>query len=512
MAGAKQAAFGEVMRGLAMLHPDKVALVDDHGSVTFAGVNGRMNRFCHALAGYGLRSGDRIAVLSRNRIEVLECYGASKAGVIVVPLNWRLSQQELLHPLLDSRPAVILADPDFTSLIDGLRPHLPFVRHFVGFGAAADGWSAYEDVLAGAPAHEPESPVGENDVLSIMYTSGTTGKPKGAMLTHGGLMRNGHAAADLMLQLKEADIALAAMPLFHVGGLWYYLFPALSRGCTCVLLPEFSADRVLAAMQAHAVTCVHLVPTMINAVVSHPDIGRADLSSLRIMYYAASSIPVDMLRRAMQTFPDCDFIQSYGSTEAGTITLLSAADHRAALQSAGKEHRLATVGRPLHCEVRILDADRNGIGEIAVRSNRSMAGYWQNPQASEAARTEGFLRTGDLGSIDAEGYLTIADRKNDLIVSGGENVYPREVEDALYQEPAILEAAVFGLPDPHWVEKVAAAVVLRPGTAISADELKRRLRTRLASYKCPKDIHFLEALPKSGAGKILKKDLRNLYK
>lgn len=512
MNGANQNVFGKVARTLAARYPSKTALIDDNGSVTFLQINERMNRFCHALAECGLKPGDRLAVLSRNRSEVVECYGASKAGVIIVPLNWRLSEEELLHPLIDSTPTAILADVDFSPMIDRLRPRLPFVRHFIRFGAAAaDGWLAYEDVLAGAPSSEPDGAIGENDVLSIMYTSGTTGKPKGAMLTHGGLMRNCHAAADWMLGLKDSDVALAAMPLFHVGGLWYHLFPAFSRGCTCVVLPEFSTERVMTALQAHAVTYVHLVPTMINALINHPDINRLDLSQLRTIYYAASSIPIDMLQRAMQTFPHCDFMQGYGSTEAGMITALAAEDHRAALASSAAATRLATTGRALHCELRILDVDKDGIGEIAVRSDRTMCGYWNDAQATDMAMAQGFLRTGDLGSIDDDGYVTIADRKHHMIVSGGENVYPREVEDALYEEPAVLEAAVFGLPDPHWVEKVAAAVVLRSGMDVSADELKRRLRARLAGYKCPKDIYFIDVLPKSGAGKILKQDLRRRY-
>jgi len=506
-----RAVFGAMTQALAAAYPDKPALISEAGTLTFSAANDRMNRFANALTALGLKPGDRIAVLSRNRNEVLESYGATKAGIVVVPLNWRLSEEELMHPLAESEPAAILVDPQFVPLIDRLRARLPATRLYVRFDGPQDGWLDYEELLAASTAVEPDIAVAETDVLSIMYTSGTTGKPKGAMLSHGGLMRNCVAAADTMIGLQDSDVALAAMPLFHVGGLWYHLFPAFSRGCTTILLPEFSPDKVLLALQTHRVTYVHFVPTMINALINHPRIAEFDLSRLRILYYAASSIPVDMLRRAMTTFPHCAFMQGYGSTEAGMITALTAEDHRTAVQSADRAYLLTTSGRALDCEVRILDPDKTGIGEIAVRSDRTMAGYWKNPDATNAVMQQGWLRTGDLGTIDPQGYVTIADRKNDMIVSGGENVYPREVEDALYQDAAILEAAVFGLPDPHWVEKVVAVVVLKPGADASADELKRRLRERLAGYKCPKDIYFSESLPKSGAGKISKKDLRRAY-
>lgn len=512
LATTDRAVFGDMTRALAAAYPDKPALISEAGTLTFSAANDRMNRFAHALCALGLKPADRIAVLSRNRNEVLESYGATKAGIIVVPLNWRLSEEELMHPLTESEPAAIVVDPHFAPLIDRLRLRLPATRLYIRFDGKQDGWLDYEELLATSTTDEPNIAVDESDVLSIMYTSGTTGKPKGAMLSHGGLMRNCVAAADTMIGLKETDVALAAMPLFHVGGLWYHLFPAFSRGCSTVLLPEFSPDKVLLAMQTHGVTYVHFVPTMINALINHPNIKTFDLSRLRILYYAASSIPVDMLRRAMSTFPQCEFLQGYGSTEAGMVTALTAQDHRAAVHSADSAYLLATSGRALQCDVRILDPDKTGIGEIAVRSDRMMAGYWNNPDATNAVLEQGWLRTGDLGTIDPQGYVTIADRKNDMIVSGGENVYPREVEDALYQDAAILEAAVFGLPDPHWVEKVVAVVVLRPGAAASADDLRRRLRDRLAGYKCPKDIYFSESLPKSGAGKISKKDLRRMYR
>jgi long-chain acyl-CoA synthetase len=503
--------FGDAVRATAAAFPDKPALIDADHSLTFNDINVRMNRLANGLAALGAQPGERVAVLARNRPEAFEAYGASKSGLIVLPLNWRLARDELLHPLTDGEPTVILAAPEFADLIDDLRSQLPFVRFCIRFGSSSAGWTGYEDLLAQCSPAEPKVKVTSSDLLCLMYTSGTTGKPKGAMLTHGGLMRNCRAAADWMLGLRSSDVALAAMPLFHVGGMWYHLFPAYVSGCTTILAPEFAPENILALMEKHGVSYSHFVPTMIGALLNHPNVAKTDLSKLRIIYYAASTMPVEVLRQAMATFPHCEFMQGYGSTEAGMVTALTAEDHRQAAASDDRKALLFSCGRPLHCEVDILGADSIGIGEIAVRSDRSMTGYWRNPTATNAVLNGGWLRTGDLGTLDKDGYLTIADRKHDMIVSGGENIYPREVEDALAQDPCVLEAAVFGLPDPHWVEKVAAAVVLRPGHFSTPDEIRGRIRSRLAGYKCPKQIFVCDDLPKSGAGKVLKKQLRQIF-
>jgi len=503
--------FGDAVCATAAAFPDKAALVSEGHSLTFNEINFRMNRLANGLAALGVHPGERVAVLSRNRPEAFESYGASKTGLIVLPLNWRLARDELLHPLTDGEPTVILADPELADLIDEMRPRLPFVRFYIRFGSSFSGWIGYEELLAQSSPAEPSALVVSGDLLCLMYTSGTTGKPKGAMLTHGGLIRNCRAAAEWMLGLRSSDVALAAMPLFHVGGMWYHLFPAYVSGCTTILASEFSPANILALMARHGVSYSHFVPTMIGALVNHPNVAKTDLSKLRMVYYAASTMPVELLRQAIATFPHCEFMQGYGSTEAGMVTALTAEDHRQAAASDSRKALLSSCGRPLHCEVDILDTDSTGIGEIAVRSDRTMAGYWRNPTATNAVMNGGWLRTGDLGTLDRNGYLTIADRKHDMIVSGGENIYPREVEDALSQDPCVLEAAVFGLPDPHWVEKVAAAVVLRPGYSSTPDEMQDRVRLRLAGYKCPKQIFVCDDLPKSGAGKVLKKQLRQIF-
>ncbi len=514
---SKLRVWGDIARLNAAALGDKPAFVSANRSVTFAEVNARVNRLNNALAGLGLARGDRVAILSRNRPELFEVYGVAKSGLIAVPLNWRLAARELLHPLEDSRPRVIVTEPNFTPVIDALRPELASVRHFIVLGEARDGWSGYESVLAGASADEPRFEANPDDALCLTYSSGTTGIPKGAIITHRGALNNCRVMIEDMLKLTQDDIGLAVMPLFHVGGMWYHLFPSYASGGTTIMLSEFDPHAVLAAIQELGVTHVHLVPTMIGALLDEPDVRNMHLERLRTLYYAASSIPLGLLKRAMEVFRHCGFIQSFGSTEAGSVTALRPEDHVAAINDPAKAGLLLSCGRPFGgARVEIRDfsgapAAQGSIGDIVVRSDRIMAGYWQNPDATAQTLVDGWLYTGDLGYLDRAGYLYIVDRKHDMIVTGGENVYPREVEDILYQDVNLAEVAVFAIPDPKWVERVAAAVVLKPGRTTTAEEIRGRAAQGLASYKCPKTVLFVDSLPKNATGKVLKKELRRQY-
>lgn len=509
--------LGEVLRLNATLRPDKIAFQTTEGrSVTFGHFNERVNRLNHAVSALGVHKGARVAILSRNRTEYIETYGIAKSGVIVVPLNWRLSAVELRRVIENSGAEMLLVDELHRDLAERIREDLSCVRHFVSFGAPVAGWHSYDQLIAAGRAQEPESLALPDDVLCVIYTSGTTGDPKGVAITHAAAMGNCRTAATEMLWMEEHDRTMAVMPLFHVGGMWYHLFPSFARGATTLILSDFDPALVLKELEAHQITNVHLVPTMIGALLAHPSAATTDLRHLRLMFYAASSMPARLLSEAMQTFSHCGFAQSYGSTEGGVLTVLNPDDHHRA-RSPGCEHLLLSCGRPFRGrQVRIVDeaygalVDR-AIGEIEVRSPDMMQGYWRNELATENAVRDGWLKTGDLGYLDAEGYLYIVDRKNDMIVTGGENVFPSEIEGQLYRDHDVLEAAVFGIPDPMWVEKVVAAVILKPGSRVNGDDLIRRLLTQLASYKCPKIIFFVQSLPKSAAGKVLRKELRRAY-
>jgi len=510
--------LGDVLRGHAVQRPHKVALETlSGGATTFLQLNERVNRLCDAVSRLGVHRGARAAILSRNRPEYIEVYGLSKTGLIVVPLNWRLAPAELAKLIAHSAPEVVFVDDEHRHIIDGLRAQFPSVRHFIAIGLGGEGWRGYEELLASGRANEPQQVASAGDVLCLIYTSGTTGAPKGVAITHAGALGNARTAAGEMLELTEQDHTMAVMPLFHAGGMWYHLFPSLASGCSNLLLSEFDPGTVLQELEARRISNVHLVPTMIGALLAHPSAGQADLSHVRLLFYAASSMPADLLRRAMAAFPSCGFAQGYGSTEGGIITVLDPVAHRRARAPDG-EHLLLSCGRPCGGHgLRIVHGDggelsRPGaVGEIEVRSADIMLGYWRNEEATRAVLRDGWLKTGDLGYFDAEGFLYIVDRKNDMVVTGGENVFPAEVEGVLYKDPDVLEAAVFGVPDPVWVQKVVAAVVLRPGVSITEQVLIQRLRSRLAAYKCPKAIHFVSSLPKSAVGKVLRKDLRKQF-
>jgi long-chain acyl-CoA synthetase len=414
--------------------------------------------------------------------------------------------------LTNAEPAALIVDPSFFPMIEELRGALPFVRLFLALDGAAVGFESYDDAVASGSPQPAGIAVSPEATACLLYTSGTTGIPKGAELTHRGLLLNCRAAIEEMFHFTDADVTLAPMPFFHVGGMWYHLFPSFAAGCTTVIMPQFDPQGVLALMARHGVTNTHLVPTMIHALLEQPNIGAFDLSALRMMFYAASSMPTETLKRATATFA-CDFAQGYGSTEAGMVTCLTPEDHRKA--RAGREDLLLASGRVLtDIEVKLAppdNAEDAEIGEILVRSPMTMARYWRNPEATAATIRDGWLRTGDLGRMDEEGYLYILDRKSDMIVTGGENVYPREVEDILLQDADILEVAVFDLPDDRWVQKVVAAIVPR-SDALDPDALLARAKQRLAGYKCPKAIFVTDSLPKNAAGKVLRKVLRETYR
>ncbi len=504
--------IGDVYRRNVALHGDKPAFIMPDGrSRSFAEVCDRATRLGNALLARGLKHGDRVGILSRNRIEYIEAYGVSAAGLIALPLNWRLAPRELQLVLENAEPAALIIDPAFLPVVDELRAALPFVHCFLALDEAAAGYERYEDLVASGSPQPSGVAVSPDATACLLYTSGTTGAPKGAELTHRGLLLNCASAIAEMLQLTAADVTLAPMPFFHVGGMWYHLFPSFAAGCTTVIMPQFDPQGVLALMARHRVTNTHLVPTMIHALLEQPNIGEFDLSDLRFMYYAASSMPTETLKRATDTFA-CDFAQGYGSTEGGMVTRLTPEDHRRA--RGGRDDLLLSCGRPLaNVGVRIAppgNSEDDTVGEIMVTSPMTMARYWRNADATAATIQDGWLRTGDLGRVDDEGYLYILDRKSDMIVTGGENVYPREVEDIMLQDADILEVAVFDLPDARWVQKVVAAVV--PRGALDPDALLLRVRQKLAGYKCPKQIFVTDSLPKNAAGKVLRKVLRESYR
>lgn len=501
----------DVVLGNAERFEHKPALVTASGQQTsFRALATRVERFVGALCALGLKEGSRIAILSRNRPEFFEAICVSAGGFIAVPLNWRLGHEEIALVLRDCQPDALLLDDAFLAMEAALRPALGPSAHVISFDSKPAGCLSYEDMIGQGHFASLEEHRDPNATACIVYTSGTTGIPKGAELTHRGLLLNCRSAINDVLNLTSEDVALAPMPFFHVGGLWYHMFPSFAAGCTTVILPSFEASAVLQAIERERVTNVHLVPTMLHALLESPLFSSTDLSSLRMIFYGASSIPSALLSRAMEALPSAGFVQGYGSTEAGMVSCLSEADHRKAVQST-HQHLLLSCGRPLPgVEIHLVNVS-NHSREVGVRSGMSMKQYWHNPQASLNVRRDGVLLTGDLGYWDSDGYIYIQDRRSDMIVTGGENVYPSEVEDVLIKDERVADVAVFDLPDEKWVQKVVAAVVPRAGVTLDAAALIDSARQHLAGFKCPKQIFIVDSLPSNAAGKVLRKELRKRF-
>ncbi len=505
--------LAQVMQELAARHGNKVAFVDGARQMTFAQFNARVNQLNHAMQARGLAPGDRVAVLARNRVETLEVLGLAKSGLVLVPLNWRLTEAELLALIRHSAPRVLFVDENERERIRAMQPHLPPDIELMPWEAEPSSSSSYETMLAGQTSEEPGTLASANDVACLLYTSGTTGAPKAVALSQAYITGNARSSALAVSGLRDDDTVLAALPFFHVGGLFFHGFASYWRGCTTHILPRFDAQEVLEQLVSQRIRHVHLVPTMIAALFDLPDFEQADLSQLRMMFYAASSMPLRLLRQAMTRLPHCEFVQSYGSTELGVLTVLDPDTHRTAARMA-EPGRLASCGRAVPgVELRVANDQGEAlpageVGEIQVRSPWVLTEYRGNPEASRALHEGSWLRSGDLGRLDGDGWLYLVDRKNDMIVTGGENVYPSEVEAHLSAWPEIREVAVFGLPDPRWVERVVAAIVLRPGATLHEDSVRSRLKAELAPYKCPRQVFWRDALPKNATGKVVRALLR----
>jgi acyl-CoA synthetase (AMP-forming)/AMP-acid ligase II len=473
------------------------------------------NRMANALVARGLAPGDRVALLSKNSIEhALWYYACSKAGVVTVPLNYRLAPPEWSYILNDSGAKLVFAQDALAAALAPARGGLAAVKHWIALGADVPGWERFEAFHAGQPANAPAYHAAPGDDVYQMYTSGTTGRPKGAVLTHHAVMSQLHQGA-IAFRSSPGERALVVAPLYHAAAA-VTSFVTVQAGGTLYIQEDFAPAEVVRALSEERISVALLVPAMIQfCLVAVPDVAKRRYETLRLVIYGASPIAEQTLARAIEVF-DCDFLQGYGMTETtAAATYLMPADHRRAL--AGEKRLLLSAGRPLlGTEIRIVgEGGRvlpNGeIGEIAVRGPQLMRGYWNLPEASAEALRDGWMHTGDAGVLDDEGFLFVQDRTKDMIVSGGENVYPREVEDVLFQHPAVADAAVIGVPDAKWGEAVKAIVVVKAGQSAAAEELMAFCEGKLAGYKRPRSVDFVEALPRNPSGKVLKKDLREKY-
>lgn len=508
---ARQQGLGDLLRRTAARHPDKLAVIAGEHVQTFAEYNTSVNRLCAALSAQGLGKGDRLALLSHNCWEyAVLTVAAAKLGLILVPINFMLTAEDIAF-ILEHAGANHLVVED--TLADVGEQALKLagaqegIRGWIG-AAPRVGWSPVAQWCADGPADEPNVAVADDDPLQLMYTSGTESRPKGAMLSSRSLIAQ-YVSCIVDGGMSHADVELHAMPMYHCAQLHCFFLPDVYVGATSIILSGPNPQAVLAAIEHHRVTKFFAPPTVWISLLRSPEFAATDLSSLRKGYYGASAMPIQVLREIQQRLPQLRLWNFYGQTELAPVaTILGPEDQ---IERAGSAGRAV-----LNVETVLLDDDDHpvppgAVGEIAHRSPQIVLGYWRDDDRTAAAFGSGWFHSGDLGVMSQDGYLTVVDRKKDMIKSGGENIASREVEETIYLLDGVAEVAVFGIPHPHWVEAVVAAVVPRVGCDLTVEAVQEHCRAHLAGFKRPKFVTLTTALPKNPSGKLLKRELRETY-
>jgi long-chain acyl-CoA synthetase len=505
--------LSQVAPAQAARYERKTALIGAGREIGYRQLAAHVAQVAQALRAHGVGAGDRIAFLSRNAPEYYELLlGAGSVGAVVVPVNWRLAMPEIEWILRDSGAAMLFAGTEFLSALEEMASGLPALRKIVAMEDFADWRGGASPVTDGGMTATEARP---DDVAVQIYTSGTTGRPKGAMLTHRALLAFRSLPPEAQPEWNrwsDDDVSLIVMPQFHIGGTGFGL-QTLCAGATGLVMQDFDAGQVLDAIEHARLSKIFTVPAAMQMLLRHPRARDVDYGRIRTMIYGASPIPLPLLQEAMEVF-GCGFVQQYGMTEmCGTICALPPEDH-----DPRGNARMLSAGKALDgVAIRVVDAEGRDmpvgeVGEVAIAAVTRMAGYWNLPEASaEAITADGFFRSGDAGRLDADGYLYIVDRLKDMIVSGGENVYPAEVEAVLRDHPMIADVAVIGVPDERWGEAVKAVITVRDGADPDPAEIIAWARPRLAGYKLPKSIDVIAELPRNAGGKVLRRDLRAPY-
>ena len=497
--------LADVVRVHGRDRPDAPAVIVGDHTITFGELDQRSNRVAQALAAAGVGFGDRVAFVERNGAEFFDVvFGLAKLGAVAVPVNWRLAAPEMRQIIDDAGATLVIVGADFAGHLEAVEDGLAAGVVVIG---EHDRWPSFDSWVAGHPARDPGVVTGPDDLVFLMYTSGTTGAPKGVMLSNANYRCKCAGVAGPWRMDADA-VTLAVMPLFHMAGSGWAL-AGLWHGGAVVVLRDVDPAAILDSVARHGVTNLLLVPAVIARLLERDDPALPDFADLRIVVYGASPISDDVLLRGIDRFGSV-FAQVYGMTETtGSVTQLDGADHVA--------HLLRSCGKPYPwVQIRIVGPDGTdvapgAVGEVWTRSAQNMLGYWNNPDATAATlHPDGWLRTGDAGYLD-DGYLYLHDRLKDMIVSGGENVYPAEVENVLMTQPGVADAAVIGVPDERWGEAVKAVIVASPGTELSAEDVIAYARPRLGGFKLPKSVDFVAALPRNPSGKLLKRELREPY-
>ena len=500
---------GDITRRHAETRPDRVAIHFEGQRITFRELDRRANQVANGLIAEGVRPQARIAILSKNVPAFFELwFGAAKADLVLVPVNFRLAPPEVAYVVEDAGAEVLFVGADFYPVVEKVAHELKSVRRIIALDGAHGSWTAYADWRDAQPPSDPGVAIAPEHCAIQMYTSGTTGHPKGAQLSHAGLLV---LAQGSLGDWHDKDVNLVCMPLFHIGGSGWALV-GFYRGIDTVLMRDPDPGAILRLIPEYRITKAFMVPALLLFILENPQCSTTDFSSLELIVYGASPAPIDLVRNALKVF-GCDLGQVYGLTETtGAITYLPPEDH-----NEGALERLKSCGKAMAgIEIRVVDAEgkdvaTGDVGEIVTRSPQNMIGYWNQQEATRRAIRGEWFYTGDAGYLDQDGYIYIYDRVKDMIISGGENIYPAEVESVLFSHPAVADVAVIGIPDDKWGEAVKAFVVKRPGAEVTPEELIAFARERIAHYKVPRSIDFVATLPRTPTGKILKRELRKPF-
>ncbi|MBU2548913.1 MAG: long-chain fatty acid--CoA ligase [Proteobacteria bacterium] len=498
------------------LFPERTAIVDGDLRFTYAQFNERVNRLAHGLSKRGLKKGDRVALLMPNCHQAVEsdavCY---KTGLVKVPLNTRLSIPELVHQMNNSEAHALIVHPLFIEEIERHRADIQTIEHYIAVSSTPGSMIDYEKVLAEGSPDEPQADVELDDLYSLNYTSGTSGVLKAAMLTHRNflsLIRQSLLGTGMYPDYKPVTAYVA--PVTHAAG--GMLLPTFIKGGTQVLLNVFDLDLLFKTIEQERVTDILLIPVMINFMLAFPEIKKYDYSSLRYIIYGTAPMAPERIRQALEIFGPI-LRQGYGQTESTAVASWLGPEDHVTNGDPVREKRLGSAGLPcFEAEVRVVDEEGKDVptgevGEIILHGDFVIAGYWKDPELTADTIKNGWLYTRDMGAFDEAGYLYLIDRKSDMIISGGFNIYPNEVENTLYEHPAVFEAAVVGVPDDEWGEAVKAVVVLKPGAEATEAEMIEHCKTRLASYKKPKSVEFVQEIPKNPIGKVLRRLVREPF-
>ena len=510
----------EFLNIASLIVPDRVAIVFEGARYTYAELKSRVNRLANALAGLGVGEGDRVAVLQVNTNEHVElCFAAAQLDAVYAPLNFRARADELSFMVDDAQPKVLVAGSRYVGMVDSFKGNLDSAPRLVSLEEPAEGWEFYDDMVATAPEEE-RFPQGDGaDLTVLLFTSGTTSLPKGVMLSHDSF--SSYILSNVSpVDPDDEERNILTVPLYHIAGM-QTVMSSIYGGRTLIIQRQFDPKGWMELVETERANRAVMVPTMLKMLIDHDDFHDHDLSSLNIVTYGAAPMPFEVIKRAIQELPGVHFINAFGQTEtAATITMLPPEDH--ILEGTEEEierklRRLTSVGKPLDdVDVRIVDDDANPVadgevGEIVASGPRLMKGYWNQEEATSETFRGGWLYTGDLGYMDEDGYIYLAGRSKDFIKRGGEMISPEEVEQVLHSHQAIEEAAIIGVPDIDWGERVRAVVVLKDGQTAQDDEIIEYCRQRLASFKKPESVVFVSELPRNPMGKVLKRLLREEY-